>query len=212
MDLDGPALDALKRQAKRQLRQRMRALRGAMPRASLATRSAAVVERLLTLPEVTAARSIALFWPMEDQGEVDVRALDAQCRARQTPIFYPIIGGDDAGAEEPSAGFARVESTAELVEAGHRFFEPPRGAPLAKPRSLDVVLVPALAVSENGHRLGFGSGFYDAALPRFCPPARAIAVAFDFQLLGELPTTDGDVACDIIVTDTRVIRVRSPRP
>jgi 5-formyltetrahydrofolate cyclo-ligase len=67
------------------------------------------------------------------------------------------------------------------------------------------LIVPALAVASDGHRLGYGSGFYDATLPDFCPPGRALVVAFDFQLLGELPVTSGDVASQCIVTDRRVL-------
>ena len=41
----------------------------------------------------------------------------------------------------------------------------------------------------------------------FCPPAKALVVAFDFQLLGELPVTAGDVASQFIVTDRRSLEV-----
>jgi len=67
--------------------------------------------------------------------------------------------------------------------------------------------VPALAVASSGHRLGYGSGFYDATLPDFCPPALSIVVAYDFQLLAELPVSAHDIACDIVVTDARLLRV-----
>jgi len=67
------------------------------------------------------------------------------------------------------------------------------------------VLVPALALDSRGHRLGYGAGYYDRTLPRFCPPAVSIGVAYDFQLLVELPVTEGDVPCDWIVTDTRAL-------
>jgi 5-formyltetrahydrofolate cyclo-ligase len=67
--------------------------------------------------------------------------------------------------------------------------------------------VPALAVSPDGHRLGYGAGFYDATLPDFRPPGTAIAVVFDFQVLVELPVLSHDVACDVIVTDRRSLVV-----
>jgi 5-formyltetrahydrofolate cyclo-ligase len=67
-------------------------------------------------------------------------------------------------------------------------------------------VVPALAVDPRGHRVGYGAGFYDRTLPRFVPPAVSIAVAFDFQLAVEVPTTEGDVAVSWIVTDARELR------
>ncbi len=202
MDLEGPALEALKYRAKRQLRGRMRALRNAIPPAALAVRSHAIVERLLGLPEVTRAHAVALFHPME--AEVDLRALDAALRARGTGVFYPLIRSDP-GREESTPEFARVGALGELAETGRGFLEPSASAVLAHGGEIDVIVVPALGVSEHGHRLGYGSGFYDEILPRFRPPARAVVVAFDFQLLAELPTTEGDVACDIVVTDARLL-------
>ncbi len=67
-------------------------------------------------------------------------------------------------------------------------------------------MVPALAVTDTDHRLGYGRGFYDVTLPDFCPPALSVVVAFDFQLLAELPVLEHDVACEVVVTDARVIR------
>jgi 5-formyltetrahydrofolate cyclo-ligase len=202
VDLSGPALDDLKRRAKRQLRQRMRALRGAIPESALQARNAAIVERVLALPEVGRAGSIALFWPMEDKGEVDLRTVDRCCRARGVKIYYP----SGAGRQGKNGTFRLTMAATELAEAGRGFLEPPEDAPEALPGDLGVVVVPALAVSEFGHRIGYGAGFYDALLPSFCPPALSVVVAHDFGLLSELPTHAWDVPCDVVVTDARVRR------
>jgi 5-formyltetrahydrofolate cyclo-ligase len=204
VDLTGPALDDLKRRAKRQLRQRMRALRGAIPASARRDRSLAIAERVIGLPEVLGAGSVALFSPMEEKGEVDLRVVDERCRARGARVYYPSAGGDGR-----KAGFRLVGRLSDLAEAGHGFLEPGSDAPEAGPGEIDVMVVPALAVSELGHRLGYGAGFYDALVPQFSPPALTIVVAYDFELLAELPTHDWDVACDIVVTDARVLRTRN---
>jgi 5-formyltetrahydrofolate cyclo-ligase len=98
----------------------------------------------------------------------------------------------------------------ELVASAAGFLEPPPSARAAAPGEVDVVVVPALAVSGTGHRLGYGAGFYDRVLPVYCPPALAVAVAFDFQLLGELPVFEWDFACEVVVTDDRTLRVEPP--
>jgi 5-formyltetrahydrofolate cyclo-ligase len=72
---------------------------------------------------------------------------------------------------------------------------------MAQRGEVQVVVVPALAVASDGHRLGYGAGYYDATLPDLCPPARSIVVAFDFQRMMELPITPNDLRCDDIVTD-----------
>ena len=58
------------------------------------------------------------------------------------------------------------------------------------------------------HRLGYGAGFYDSLLPDVRPPAQAVVVAFDFQLLVDLPTLPHDVPCDWVVTDTRALKAQ----
>lgn len=75
----------------------------------------------------------------------------------------------------------------------------------------DVVLVPALAVDDAGHRLGRGGGHYDRSLALLPagPPARAtelIAVLFDGDERPELPFDAHDVAVDAVVTPTGGLR------
>jgi 5-formyltetrahydrofolate cyclo-ligase len=141
---------------------------------------------------------------MEARGEVDLRSLDAELRRAGKQVFYPFM----QGPHRAEAGFARVDQPAALAPREHEFFEPPFEAPAAVAGDVLVVAVPALAASAAGHRLGYGAGFYDTVLPKFCPPALSVVVVFDFELLPELPVTAGDVACDVVVTDLRTLRLR----
>ena len=67
--------------------------------------------------------------------------------------------------------------------------------------------MPALAFDVRGHRIGYGHGYYDRLLPRL-PRALNVAVGYDFQLVSELPDTEGDIAVDWLVTDARTLEVR----
>jgi 5-formyltetrahydrofolate cyclo-ligase len=201
---DAELLSALRPRAKRQIRQRMRSLRSALPAASVAARSAAVVERLFALPAFSEVRGLALFWPMEDRNEIDLRPLDAAARSRGLRVYYPFLS---AAGPTVRTGFRRVDAVTELELGGSGFAEPREDAPEARRGDIDLLVVPSLAVDGSGYRLGYGKGFYDATLPDFRPPARAVAVAFAFQLLSELPREAHDVRCDTIVTDERVIEV-----
>jgi 5-formyltetrahydrofolate cyclo-ligase len=199
---DAETLADLKYRAKKQLRMRMRGLRAAYPESALAQASERIVASVLALPQFSAAQAVGLFWPMADRREVDVRPLAEAALAADKRVYFPFLEPTASGFH---TGFAQVRSVAELAERGQRFFEPPRSAPRAERGQIELLIVPALAVAADGHRLGYGSGFYDATLPDFCPPARALVVAFDFQLLGELPVTDSDVASQTVVTDRRIL-------
>lgn len=194
----------LRYKAKAVLRQRARTLRGTIPAEAIAQRSAAIVRALEGLPELAGADKVALFYPMEQRHEVDLRALDATLRARGARVAYPTID-----PQTKVMTFRFTGSLRELKERGMMFQEPPHAAEEAA--ALDVIVVPALQVDERGQRIGYGAGFYDRTVPRFAPPARTIIVAFDFQLISEVPVTEGDVACDMVVTDKRVLRV-APAP
>lgn len=183
--------------AKMELRKRLRGLRNTTPAGALAKRSEKIVERLVAMEVVAGAKRVALFWPIEARHEVDLRPLDAQLRARGVEISYPSI--------EPSGEMTfRAATVDELVEDPLGFRAAPQSAP--EPDSLDVVIVPAIALDANGNRLGYGAGFYDRALPRFAP-AKKIGVAYDFQLLAEVPALANDVTMDFVVTDVRTIAV-----
>jgi len=203
MELDPRLVAEMGARAKVQLRQRMKALRGAYPASALAEKSARLVTRVAELPAWSAARSVALFWPLLDKHEVDVRPLDALARAAGKAVYYPGFTRSAEGAL--ATDLRRTESVADLAVRGQRFLEPPPDAPAAGRGDVALVVVPALAVALTGHRLGFGVGFYDSMLPDFRPPAVAVVVAFDFQLLAELPVEPHDVAGDLVVTEARSV-------
>jgi len=210
-DAIDPAVEtSLRYRAKAVLRQRARALRNSIPREAFVERSARIVAQVAALPCVAAARSVALFWPIEGRNEVDLTALDARLRAQRKRVAYPSIEAEPAGDEGPGGSvrsrvmtFRFVEDPATLEERGLGFREPDPLAPEAT--ALDVIVVPVLQVDGRGHRIGYGAGFYDRTLPRFAPPAVSVGVAFSFQLIAEVPVTEGDVPLALVVTEDRVI-------
>ncbi|HWO08525.1 MAG TPA: 5-formyltetrahydrofolate cyclo-ligase [Polyangiaceae bacterium] len=195
------ALAAFGQLAKKKLRERLSATRRALPESALSARSARIVQALDGLEPLRAARAVASFWPMPGRAEVDLRPLDALFAERRVARYYPFM---DAKGQSFVTGFRRIESSEELQPRGQRFAEPPRDAPVARRGEIDVVIVPALAVTPDGHRLGYGRGFYDATLPDVAPPALTIVVAFSFQLMGELFVEPHDVRCDLVVTDQEI--------
>jgi 5-formyltetrahydrofolate cyclo-ligase len=70
---------------------------------------------------------------------------------------------------------------------------------------LDLIILPALGVTERGDRLGYGGGFYDTLLPDLCPPAISCVVAFECQVVNALPTEAHDRRTDLVVTEARTI-------
>jgi 5-formyltetrahydrofolate cyclo-ligase len=83
--------------------------------------------------------------------------------------------------------------------------EPAGTAPQINPAEVDVILVPGLAFDERGHRIGYGRAFYDRLLPSM-PQAFRVGLAYDFQLVMELPNDPHDIPMHCVISDKRCVR------
>ena len=184
------------------LRRRFRALRADAPERGAAERGAAdaaLVARVLALPEVAAARTVLAFWPLLHRGEVDVRPLVVALQARGVRVALPVV----VPGEAPRL-VARVAAGA-LVDGPWGLREPPSGAPEVAPGALDLVVVPALALGRDGSRLGYGGGYYDAFLAT--TPALRVGVVRHACLVDALPAEAHDACVDVVVTEHETVRV-----
>lgn len=195
-EFDAEAVKILAYRAKAELRKRARALRNTIPISAIAERSAKIRTRLEALPHFQNVKRVALFWPIEGRNEVDLRPLAKTLSSRGISVAFPSID-----PETRVMTFRFPPDPEAMEERGLGFAEPAYEDPEAT--ELDVVIVPALGLDARGNRIGYGAGYYDRTLRRFCPPATSIGVAFDFQLLVEVPITEGDVPVNVVVTDER---------
>lgn len=188
---------------KSEVRSSMTRARVMTPKPQRAAASAAIAARVLELPEWARARTVALFAPILRKGEVDTAELHRAATAAGKAVAYPVLVGDSPLLEDCSMSFRFVDDLGALAERGRGFPEPPRDGPEVE--ALDLVIVPALAFDPAGYRLGYGAGFYDRALPRLGGCTK-VGVAYDFQLVMELPRAPHDVPVHVVVTDQRVVR------
>lgn len=63
----------------------------------------------------------------------------------------------------------------------------------------DIVLVPGVAFTKGRYRLGYGGGFYDSFLS--VTDTYSIGVAYDFQIIDDLPIEEHDIKLDEIITN-----------
>jgi 5-formyltetrahydrofolate cyclo-ligase len=195
---------AFRFRAKKEMRATMQRMRSATPASARALRSEAIRARLLAMSIYDGATSIALFHPIEKKGEVDLGGVDRDARARGLRVAYPALH-ESPPSRTMSFRWIDLEDDpvhSALEDRGHGFLEPRDDAPVAAVDHLDVIIVPGLAFDPTGHRLGYGAGFYDMTLEG-ASRARTIGVAFDFQIVSEIPVTPGDVPVQTVVTDRR---------
>ncbi len=73
------------------------------------------------------------------------------------------------------------------------------------PEAMDVVIVPGLAFTTQGDRLGYGGGYYDYYLKHY-PPKRTIGVFYFFQKLIWLPKANNDIKINSIITEKTIVK------
>jgi 5-formyltetrahydrofolate cyclo-ligase len=144
----------------------------------------------------------ALRRGLPDQGERSQRlcrcliGLPAIRDAHTVMVFEPVPGEPDLAT---FVAWCRAEGKAIVAP------DPWPSAPLpADPATIDVVLVPGMAFTPGGSRLGQGGGWYDCFLAQRRSDAMAVGVCFEPQLVDELPVEDHDVVVDLVVTDVGI--------
>ena len=115
---------------------------------------------------------------------------------------------DEAGAPLGEPRWGLWEAGRALVTLGRPPAQPDgeaRGAESLK--EADLIVIPALAASADGTRLGQGGGWYDRALMHRSPGVAVVSVVFDDEVLesGVIPTEAHDVPIDAIITPTHTI-------
>lgn len=115
-------------------------------------------------------------------------------RAARHVMAYDAIEGEPDSA--PFIEWCRQLGKLVVVPQAHAAADVP-----AEPLSFDVVIVPGLAFTRAGERLGQGGAWYDRLLHEVRPDCLAIGVAFAPQLVDHLPTEPHDVRVHVVVTD-----------
>ncbi len=73
------------------------------------------------------------------------------------------------------------------------------------PNTIDLILVPGVAFSRNGYRVGYGGGYYDRFFSKLNKEVKKIGLAFDLQIVDKVPTDPFDIPIDLIITEKEII-------
>lgn len=188
----GRAMDADPVAAKRRLRERIRQLRlVASPaadeaQASLDTLAVQLLARL-------APRTV--FCYLSTPGEVSTtRIIDTLFELGCT-VAVPFL------VNRANMLASRITDWNGLAPGRLGILAPTTPAPVATP--IDCVLVPGLAFSLTGARLGFGAGYYDRWLAAH-PNAKRIGLCFEYQVDERTPREAHDEPLDYLITERRI--------
>jgi 5-formyltetrahydrofolate cyclo-ligase len=161
-----------------------------------AGKSARLCAAIAASAEWQTAQTVAIFAPQ--LREPDVELLWAHGGGKS--FAYPRV-------TEGRLDLFRVESLFDLIPGAFGLREP--SADLARavaPDALDLILVPGVAFTLSGERLGRGGGYYDRLLASLAPRTCKIGVCFDAQILPRLPVEPHDQPVAFLATESGLRR------
>ncbi len=181
---------------KAETRKKLKVLRAKLPEATRLDYSNSITEQVLKLDEIRHAKAIFIY--ISYATEVHTHDLIKSLLNDGKSLAVPkIVNSDFMEAESFS-------SWEDLVPGELGILTPSNSAPCNGP--FDVALIPGLGFTQSGHRMGFGRGYYDKWFAQN-EVKHKIALAFEAQLVDEIPIEETDVSMEKIVTEQRVITI-----
>ncbi|MEK7711264.1 MAG: 5-formyltetrahydrofolate cyclo-ligase [Planctomycetota bacterium] len=186
---------------KKELRQRLRKLISDIPPDQIGSLSIRAGHRLFEQPEYAKAEVVMVFLSLPT--EIDTSPIVLHCWQKRKRVLAPKVSWNQRRMLP-----VEIRSlTDDLVVSGMGIREPIAGIPFPIPL-IDLVIVPGLGFDEYGNRLGRGRGFYDRFLAHPDFHGVACGLAFEQQLLPQIPVGPLDRHVDMLVTDTSVRRFK----
>ncbi len=187
---------------KKELRQRMRKLRMQQDTAKATASSLAAQKALLASPIWFKAGSVFLY--QATQGEIATDLLFADALASKKSVFFPRVRKNERGIMD----FVEVYGPDDLVPGAYGIMEPHPSLARIAPEDYicDVAVIPGVAFSSMGARLGFGGGFYDRYFARTRAKA-LVGFCYSFQMAEDLAIAPWDVSMTHICTECGLMAV-----
>ena len=173
---------------KKELRRQIREQKRAMTVDAIAEKSRALTEAFLQTRQYQDAKTVYGYLPYNQ--EVRTTDLLRQAMAEGKRVAVPKVYGDEM----------RFHYMADLdrTEAGYAGIPEPIGdEPVAEDETA-LVLMPGVAFTKDGSRIGYGGGYYDKFLARE-PGHPTVALCYDFQIVEELPLEEFDIPVDLVL-------------
>lgn len=153
-----------------------------------------IAKKLLKLKEFEKAKVIAFYVSLKS--EVDTIALIDNALTKGKRVVVPVITGNDLSLSE-------IRSRKQDLKKGPcGILQPMQNKKKAFPKEgIDMIIVPGIAFTKKGARLGRGKGFYDKFLKNMPDRIKKIGLAYDIQIIKGLPVTPRDIPVDIVITN-----------
>ena len=184
------------------LRQDIKDIRYNMAIEAYETKSRKIFERVCNSPVFLSSNRVCCYVHKDATREVQTRdLLNNILVSKEKELIVPITR-----VKEYRLDLSILDDLSNLVPKTFNVLEPVVEE-LVPSSYMDCIIVPCLAVDIKGNRLGYGKGYYDRLLGTIPKTANIpiVALAFEFQVMENVPVTVQDVPVTHIITETRFI-------
>ncbi len=185
-------------ESKRTLRGSATSRRDSLLSTDCLTLSQSVQSRVLESSWYHNASAIALYSAVQNEVCTDDIRDDALRVGKR--LFYPRL------TKSYDGDFVLVQSIDDMI-AGPSGIPEPSGKEILNARIEHglLILVPGISFDREGNRLGRGKGWYDRMLHRIGANAISVGLAYEFQIVDQIPVEPWDQSVNYIVTENEII-------
>ena len=152
-----------------------------------------IQKKLKKIQAFREAKKIGAYYPIGS--EILTQDIIQELLSNGKEVFLPRVAGKDLE-------FRKIIDFSSLEKGNFDILEPKEDC--KQENNLDMILVPTVAISSEGTRLGYGHGYYDRFLSK--NQTTAVSLTLEKQIVKKIPRERHDIIIDWIVTEDRVFR------
>jgi 5-formyltetrahydrofolate cyclo-ligase len=188
------------------LRKQLLNKRKFLSKRSILEKSNKIADKLIKFDKYQQSEKIMLY--ISTKSEVQTQRIIESAQKDNKSIYIPLIIPE----QHDLIPSLVIDFEKEIALGNLGIYQPRKEFHrLFPPSILDLVIVPGLAFNQQGHRLGRGGGYYDRFLKKLPVQAYSIALAFEMQMIEQIPLEENDMPVDCIITEKRIIKLKNDK-
>lgn len=196
--------DTQRKDEKRRLREEILAKRALLTAEDIKEKSRKITDKLLDLKEFKASKVVMSY--VDFNNEVETKDFIRTCLQQGKRVVVPVVVRKPESLRSEIIASEIFDPDGDLVPGTYGILEPRKDRLREiNPCEIDFAAIPGTVFDMRRNRIGYGAGYYDRFLIKLKKDCLKAGLAFELQIVEELPVEKHDVPLDMIITESRNI-------
>ena len=165
-------------------------------------KSSSAIQNFWSLPEMKHWSTLFIY--VNFRSELETLELIDRCLSQGIRVAVPLVEASTVSM----IPLLIKDPEKNLVPGYYDIPEPdPQKCLRVAAREIDAAVIPGSVFDIHGGRLGYGGGYYDRFLVNDAPQAKRIGLAFEMQVVEDVPVQPHDQPLDILITEKRIVNI-----